>query len=69
MLRLAPDGTKLKEKETKGGLTYEKYGHLSDTLDYVIVQIFINEFNRNKLGGKEINFILGKEPFKGATNF
>lgn len=42
----ASDGTKLKEK-TKHPITkvsYEKYGHLSDVIDYILVEYFKSDF-------------------------
>lgn len=33
------DGKKLKERETKEGINYEKYGHLSDSFDYFICKL------------------------------
>ncbi len=50
------DGTKSKKKimDSKLGVKYEKYGHLSDTLDYLLV-LFLNEpwkkFNANGSSG------------------
>jgi len=38
------DGTKLKERETKEGINYEKYGHLSDGMDYFICKVLENEY-------------------------
>ena len=46
-LRQKPDDTKLKEKDKNG---YEKYGHLSDTMDYFICEAFKNEFNKYQRG-------------------
>ena len=40
------DGTKLKSKtkDPKTGVTYEKNGHFSDTLDYIVCEYFKKEF-------------------------
>ena len=50
MLNLKEDanGHKLKEKakDPHSGITYEKYGHCSDTLDYITTAIFRREFER-----------------------
>ena len=57
----APDGTKFKQKEKdiRSGITYEKYGHTSDTFDYLICEAFNTDFynfkNRNR---KEKMFII-----------
>lgn len=46
-LRQKPDDTKLKEKDKNG---YEKYGHLSDTMDYFMCECFKNEFSKYQRG-------------------
>lgn len=48
----ASDGTKLKEKvkDPKTGVTYEQYGHLSDTLDYFVCFYFQSKFNEFQHG-------------------
>lgn len=50
MLNLKEDanGHKLKEKakDPNSGITFEKYGHTSDSLDYAITAIFRREFER-----------------------
>jgi hypothetical protein len=45
-LKEAPDGKKFKEKVTEKatGIRYEKFGHLSDTMDYFICQYYKIEF-------------------------
>lgn len=55
----ASDGTKLKEKEkdTRTGVTFEKYSHLSDTMDYFLCFYFnskYNEFQHGDSTGKRI---------------
>lgn len=42
----AADGTKLKEteKDTKTGVTFQPYGHLSDTFDYFICKFWASKF-------------------------
>jgi hypothetical protein len=37
-VRLDEKGGKLKEKVRKDGITYEKHGHLSDTVDYFLME-------------------------------
>ena len=46
------DGQKLKEKhkDKETGLSYEKYHHMSDTLDYFVCKILINDYNKFKSG-------------------
>lgn len=48
----AADGTKLKEKtkDPKTGVTYEPYGHLSDTLDYFVCFYLSGKFNEFQHG-------------------
>lgn len=51
---------KLKEKVRDKELgTYEKTAHLSDSMDYVICEIFKTEFNKFKSGGNTSKFVLG----------
>ncbi len=47
-LKEAPDGTKLKEKVTDEatGVSFEKYGHCSDTLDYFYTSAFKEQWRR-----------------------
>ena len=48
----ASDGTKLKEKtkDPVTQVTYEKYGHLSDTMDYFVCFYLQSQFNNFKAG-------------------
>lgn len=55
----ASDGTKLKEKEkdSRTGVTYEKYGHLSDTMEYFVCFYLSSKYNEFQYGdstGKRI---------------
>jgi hypothetical protein len=45
-IKIKPEGTKLKEKEKDeaSGVQYEKYGHTSDALDYLILSAFKDDF-------------------------
>lgn len=65
----APDGTKLKEKEkdAKTGVSYEKYGHLSDTLDYMVCFYLAQKFNEFQHGDSTAKRLALK--VKEATNF
>lgn len=60
----APDATKhkQKEKDMRSGITFEKYGHTSDTFDYMICEAFLNDFikfkNRNRI---ETAYIIPRE--------
>lgn len=48
----APDGTKLKEKakDPNTGITYERFGHCSDTDQYFLAQYFKREFELYQRG-------------------
>ena len=50
----AQDGGKhkAKKKDKNTGVTYEEYGHTSDCLDYLICEVFKNEFQKYTNGGK-----------------
>ena len=43
-----PNGKKWKEKvkDEISGQTYEKYGHASDSLDYMICEVAASDFDR-----------------------
>jgi hypothetical protein len=49
------EGAKLKEKTKHAStkVTYEKYGHTSDCLDYLICEYFKDEFINYQRGGDE----------------
>ncbi len=56
------NGAKLKEKETKNGVSYEKYGHPSDTLDYIVLKVlndlwraFIAKKKKRRGGVRRVN--------------
>lgn len=55
------DGTKLKKKvkDMRTGISYEQYGHCSDTLDYFLCQYFNREFLLYQRGGRETKMISG----------
>jgi len=57
----APDGTKYKTKETdvRTGIRYEKYGHTSDTFDYLITQAFSREYREFQMRGEFIMPVIG----------
>ncbi len=61
----ASDGTKLKEKakDPNTGVTYEKYAHLNDTDDYMIIQYFQREFLLYQRGGREAKMVVGKRNY------
>lgn len=49
----ASDGTKFKQKvkDDKTGVSYEKYGHLSDSLDYLLTVAFAGDYGDYQRGG------------------
>jgi hypothetical protein len=55
------DGTKLKkkEKDIRTGVSYEKYGHCSDVMDYILCQAFMYEFLNYQKGGRQVRMIAG----------
>jgi phage terminase large subunit len=61
-LKEASDGTKLKEKakDPNTGVTYEKYGHMSDCDQYFIAQYFQREFLLYQKGGREVRVVIGR---------
>jgi hypothetical protein len=44
----AADGTKFKQKvkDTVTGITYEKYHHCDDSMDYLLCQIFLSDYTK-----------------------
>jgi hypothetical protein len=68
-VRIAQDGTMLKEKaKNASGISYEKFGHFSDTKRYLIYSQIKDEYNswRNRFNGD--NF-LSKDELNIFTNF
>lgn len=53
-VKQASDGTKLKQKtkDSETGVSYEKYGHTSDTMDYLICEAYKSEFKFYQAGTK-----------------
>lgn len=51
-LKEAADGTKLKEKykDEASGVTYERWGHTSDSMDYFLCEAYADEFYRHQNG-------------------
>ena len=62
----ASDGTKNKEMETdaKTKVRSQKYGHFSDTLDYVFVSAFATEYNNYQRGDRIVLPSFGKNTHK-----
>lgn len=48
------DGTKLKEKVKENDVTYEKYHHFSDTMDYFICKAFASSYQKFQTGDNTI---------------
>lgn len=59
---------KLKEKavDSESGISYQKYGHMSDTLDYLMCFVFSGEYAEYKSGGKVFNMTVGKSTSKNS---
>jgi hypothetical protein len=62
LLKEAADGTKLKEMETdpKTKVRYQKVGHFSDLLDYLLVSAFAQDFDMYQRGNSNISINFGK---------
>lgn len=62
LLKEAADGTKLKEMETdpKTKVRYQKVGHFSDLLDYLLVSAFAQDFDNYQRGNSNISINFGK---------
>ena len=60
--KIGKDGKKDKKviRDKVKNISYQEYGHLSDTLDYAICTIFINEYNLFLNGGKSFAPIFTK---------
>jgi hypothetical protein len=58
----AADGTKDKSKERDGktGVSYQKYGHLSDLTDYLICEAFSDEYSRFQHGDIIVGRSIGR---------
>lgn len=52
-LKVDSDGTKFKQKvkDPETGVTYEKYGHTSDSTEYYLAAAFASEFTKFQSGG------------------
>jgi hypothetical protein len=59
----APDGTKFKEtvKDDDTGIRYQKYGHFTDAMDYLVIKYFSSEYTKWIRGGKPIVTTVGGE--------
>jgi phage terminase large subunit len=57
----APDGTKakLKEKNQETNVSFERYGHTSDSMDYLICYAFASEFMAYQKGGMKMQISSG----------
>ena len=55
------DGTKLKKKirDIRTGVSYEQYGHCSDTFDYMLTYAFATDFLSYQKGSRKIKILYG----------
>jgi len=67
--REASDGTKLKEKTTVDGLSFEKYHHHSDTMDYFFCEAFRTEFNQYQHGSDPTVRTFGSNNYNRSKRF
>jgi hypothetical protein len=60
------DGTKLKKKikDNLSGVSFEEFGHLTDTADYLLTTVFPNEYALFQNGGSLIKISFGKTKHK-----
>jgi hypothetical protein len=70
-LKEKEDGDKLKElvKDKERGGSYQKWGHCSDTLDYVITGVFEDEYYLFKTGGYLFRYDSTTEKLKSSNTF
>jgi hypothetical protein len=60
------NGGKDKSKaKNKDGILVEKYGHCSDTLDYLICKVWQKEFDEFLRGPRKLNYLIGKKQTTG----
>jgi PBSX family phage terminase large subunit len=61
-LKEASDGTKakIKEKDPQTGISYERYGHCSDAMDYLLCYAYMAEFTQYQKGGAPTKISVGK---------
>lgn len=66
----ASDGTKLKEKVKENEVTYEKYHHHSDSMDYFICKAFEGSFAKFQHGeGSLFNRQMGRSPINEQKKY
>jgi phage terminase large subunit len=67
-LKEASDGTKAKVKERDGdtNISYEKYGHCSDSMDYMLCYAYNAEFTSYQKGGVTTPISVGKNVSKNS---
>jgi hypothetical protein len=67
----ASDGTKHKEKakDKDTGVTYEKYAHYNDAMDYLIIKLFKQEFEEYKTGNVSARPTLGRRVIEEGHNY
>jgi hypothetical protein len=58
-----PEGRKFKkkEKDIRSGVSFEKYGHTSDTYDYFMCQYFYYDFIDYQRGDRDQKIVIGKK--------
>lgn len=59
---------KHKEKavDSESGVSYQKYGHHSDTMDYLLCYVFSGEYSEYKQGDRVFNITVGKSTSKNS---
>jgi hypothetical protein len=69
-VKQAEDGTKHKETfKDEFGVTCQKYGHLSDGFDYLICELFKQDYNNYQNGGFRSKPIIGLKTYNKHTQY
>jgi hypothetical protein len=70
-LKESPDGTKFKQKakDKHTGVTSEKYGHYTDSLDYAVIQLLRKEFEEYLNGNRSVKVAMGKRQESEAHGY
>jgi PBSX family phage terminase large subunit len=65
------DGTKFKEKtrDKESGVSYEKYGHFTDGMDYFLCAAFSTEFSMYQHGRNPVSRSIGKNTFNSKVKY
>lgn len=69
-VKQAEDGTKHKETyKDEFGVVCQKHGHLSDGFDYMIIEIFKQDYSNYQNGGFRSKPILGTKSYNKQSQY